>query len=178
MAKRRFSRAFKNLRARAGAKTSGLARAAARRERLWIALALAALAVVFAWFASIHLIVSGRLLRNWVNTDPEELLLDYESGSSWVPGILRLRGLTMRGSDDNVQWWFRMEEAKISISLFDLLHKRFHATSVRASGLVFRLREKEEKKELSSPHLARVPKISGFTDPPLKMETRQPPPPP
>ena len=152
--------------------------ASARRERLFIVLALVALAVVFAWFASIHLIVSSRQLRNWVNTDPEELLLDYESGTSWVPGILRLRGLTMRGSDENVQWWFRMEKAKISISLFDLLRKRFHATSVRASGLVFRLREKEEKKELSSPHLARVPKISGFTDPPLKMEARQPPPPP
>src|SRR5262249_60621905 len=108
--------------------------------------ALAGVALVCAGFASIHLIVSGRQLREWVNTDPEELRLDYDSGSSWVPGILHIRGLTMRGSDDNVQWWFRMEDAKISISLLDLLRRRFHATSVQASGLVFRLREKKKKR--------------------------------
>jgi hypothetical protein len=152
-------------------------RAVARRERLVIALALGVILLVFAAFAAVHLLVSGPQLRRWVNSDPEELLLDYELGSSWMPGIIRLRGLTMRGSDENVQWWFRMDEAKISVSLLDLLRKRFHATSVTARGLVFRLREKEERKELSAAHLERVPKIPGFSDPPLKTVDRTPPPP-
>jgi hypothetical protein len=174
MSEHRSKRTLQESSARA-AKAAG--RFLARYKRLYIAFALAAIALVAASFAAVHLVVSTRTLRDWVNTDPEELLLDYESGSSWVPWIIRLRGLTMRGSDQNVQWWFRMEEANISVSLVDLLRKRFHATSVRARGLVFRLREKVEKKDLSPLHLARLPKIPGFADPPLKIATEQPPPP-
>jgi hypothetical protein len=173
MSEHRSKRPLQSSFARA-AKAAG--RFLARHERLCIAITLAAIALVAASFAAVHLIVSTRALRDWVNTAPEELLLDYESGSSWVPGIIRLRGLTMRGSDQNVQWWFRMEEANISVSLVDLFRKRFHAKSVRARGLLFRLREKVEKKELSPPHLARVPKIPGFADPPLKIASEQPPP--
>ena len=64
----------------------------------------------------------------------------------------------------------------ISVSLIDLLHKEFHATRVRASKLVFRLREREEKSEMSAAHVARVPKIPGFADPPLAISTPEPPP--
>jgi hypothetical protein len=174
MSEHRSKRALQESFART-AKAAG--RFLARHRRLSITVALAVVFLVAASFAAVHLIVSTGALRDWVNTDPETLLVDYESGSSWVPGIIRLRGLTMRGSDQNVQWWFQMEEANISVSLVDLLRKRFHATSVRARGLVFRLREKVEKKELSQPHLARLPKIPGFGDPPLKITTGQPPPP-
>jgi hypothetical protein len=148
-----------------------------RRRRFFMAAALAAVLLVFSSFAAVHLVVSTRILRGWINTAPEELLLDYESGSSWAPGVIRLRGLTVRGSDRNVQWWFRMDEATISVSLVDLLRKRFHATSVAAKGLVFRLREKVETKELSAPHQARVPRIPGFSDPPWKTAGEQAPPP-
>jgi hypothetical protein len=126
---------------------------------------------------AIHFIVSTRTLRNWVNTSPEDLFLDYESGSAWVPGIVRIRGLTMRGSDRNVQWSFRMEDAVISVSLLDLLHKEFHATRVRGNRLVFRLREREEKATFFAEHRSRVPKIPGFADPPLPISTPEPPPP-
>jgi len=148
----------------------------ARARKLWIALAVLAAGLAIAAWLAIHAIVSGRLLRRWVNEKPEELFLDYDEASAWVPGVLRLRGLTMRGSDPNVQWSFRMERATISISVFDLLHKQFHATRVRAEGLVFRLREKQEKRELSPAHLARLPSIPGFSDPPLKMRADELPP--
>ncbi len=146
-----------------------------RRNRVWIVLAIVT-AVAVAACVALHVIVSTRLLRGWVNGNPKELLLDYEAASSWVPGVIEARGLTMRGSDPNVQWYFRMEKATITFSPFDLLHKQFHATSVRAHGLIFRLREKQEKSELSAGHLARLPAIPGFSDPPLKEETRKPPP--
>ncbi len=82
----------------------------------------------------------------------------------------------MRGSDPNVQWFFHMEKAAISISLFDLLHKQFHATRVRAEGLVFRLREKQKKSETSAAHAARLPPIPGFSDPPLTGPAKETPP--
>jgi len=143
-------------------------------------LAISLIAVLILGIAAciaIHIVVSTRTLRNWVNTSPEDLFLDYESGSAWVPGVVRIHGLTMRGSDRNVQWYFRMEDAVISVSVFDLIHKEFHATRVRGSQLVFRLREREEKATFFAAHRSRVPKIPGFTDPPLPVTTPEPPPP-
>jgi hypothetical protein len=172
----RPSRASKNLRTRIRAAATAFARTAARRERLWIGIALAATGLLLGVFAAIHIVLASSLLRGWVNSSPDELLLGYDSASSWVPGVVRVRGLTMRGSDPNVQWYFRMEDATISISLGDLLRKRFHATSVLAHGLVFRLREKEEKGELSPALVARLPEIPGFADPPLKIDQPVPPP--
>lgn len=145
-------------------------------KRFWIILAFAATAIAVVSCAAIHIVVSSRLLRKWVNTDPEALLVDYDAASSWIPGEIRIRGLRMRGSDPNVQWFFRMEKATISISLFDLLHKQFHATRVRAEGLVFRLREKQRKNEMSAAHAARLPPIQGFSDPPLTSPTVETPP--
>ena len=83
----------------------------------------AAMLAVAAWLA-LHVIVSTGALRRWVNTNPEDLLLDYDSASAWVPGLIRVRGLQMRGSDRNVQWYFRAEQATISVSLLELVQKR------------------------------------------------------
>ncbi len=145
-------------------------------KRFWLVLVSAAIAIAVVSCEAIHVVVSTHLLRKWVNRDAEELLLDYDAASSWIPGEIRIRGLRMRGSDRNVQWFFRMEKATISISLLDLLHKQFHATRVRGEGLVFRLREKQEKTELSAAHVARLPSIPGFSDPPLTSPVKEPPP--
>jgi hypothetical protein len=134
---------------------------------------LLALLVVVGWAGS-HVVLTTGLLKKWVNTDPEKLYLDYESASSWVPGRIRMRGLTMRGSDPNVQWHFRMERATISFSLLDLLRKRFHARTVLAEGLTFRLRQKVKKEELSKAHEKRIPEIPGFSDPPWKIPEPEP----
>src|SRR5258706_2351851 len=145
-------------------------------RKFWVLLAVLVLAIAAAGTLTVHLIVSTHLLRGWVNGKPEELLLAYDEGSSWVPGVIRIRGLTMRGSDPNVQWFFRMEKATISISLLDLFRRRFHATRVKAEGLVFRLREKQTKKETSAPHAALLPPIAGFSDPPLQTGEPEAPP--
>ena len=146
----------------------------ARRARRWsgpsIALAAAsgALLVAFIALGAVHAIVSSRMLRSWVNDEPEKLLLEYESASSWVPGIVQVKGLSIRARDPNVEWYFRMDEARISISLFDLLRRRFHATDVRASGLIYRLRIRQEPKTFSRAHAALLPPIPGFPDPPMQ----------
>src|ERR1700694_158818 len=90
---------------------SRFSRAISRHERLVIALALAAVGLVLAAFLAIHVVLSGDHLRRWVNGDPESLFLDYDSASSLVPGTIQVRGLTIRGSDENVHWFFRMEKA-------------------------------------------------------------------
>lgn len=135
-----------------------------RRPRAWIRFAIAAALVLLllAFFGASQLIVSTRLLRSWVNDEPEKLLVDYDSASSWIPGVVRVRGLRVRGRDPNVEWFFRIDDARICVSLPDLLIRRFHATRVRGSGLTFRLREKPSPTEFSPAHAALLPTIPGF----------------
>lgn len=149
-------------------------RVAIPARKFWVLLAVVVLGIAAAGTLAVHVIVSTRLLRRWVNGKPEQLLLAYDGASAWIPGKIRVRGLTMRGSDPNVQWFFRMEKATISISLLDLFHKHFHATRVRAEGLSFHLREKEKKSEMSAAHLALLPPIPGFSDPPLATAEEEP----
>lgn len=139
-----------------------------KASRVVIAIVLLAAGLTVAALSTVHRILSGDLLRRWVNSNPEELFLEYDEASLRMPGTIRVRGLTLRGSDPTVQWSLRMERADVSISLLDLLHREFHATRVRAEGLTFRLREKKTRTELSPAHEALVPSIPGFTGPPLR----------
>jgi hypothetical protein len=156
--------------------TKAGARVAIPTRSFWVLLAVVVLGIAAAGTLAVHMIVSTRLLRRWVNGRPEHLLLAYDGASAWIPGTIRVRGLAMRGSDPNVQWYFRMEKATISISLVDLLRKRFHATRVRAEGLSFHLREKEKKGQSSASHIALLPPIPGFSDPPLATGEEESPP--
>jgi hypothetical protein len=140
-----------------------------RTLRLGLAIAAgAAIVLLVVLMAGPQVVLSRGLLRKWVNTHPEKFFLEYDSATAWPPGIVRIRGLRIRASDPNVEYFFSMAEARISISFVDLLARRFHATSVRATGFVFRLRILEPAGERSRAHEANLPPIPGFPEPPIR----------
>src|SRR5437868_2389501 len=91
-------------------------RAPARGRRLATRIVLvaagAAVLLVVVHAVAVSALLSGRTLRSWINTDPESTLLDYEEAVSSWPGRLRVKNLTIRGSDPNVQWIIRLREAR------------------------------------------------------------------
>jgi hypothetical protein len=135
------------------------------RKRLRVAVwALAVLAVLAggAILAAPGYVLRRGLLLRWMNGDPRKLFLSYASASAPGPGRLIVTGLELRGGDPNVQWWFRMERAEIRYAPLDLLAKRFHATSVRATGLAFRIRQRLPAKHGTESARAPLPPIPGF----------------
>jgi hypothetical protein len=135
-------------------------------------LALALLGAAAASF-TLHRVLTTGKLREWVNGNPEKLRLEYASASGWFPWNVHVRGLELRSRDSNVEWWFRMDDVRLSFDPLALLGKRFHATRVRGDGLVFRLRVREGP-EASAAHTAALPAIPGFEKTPRRDE---PPPP-
>jgi hypothetical protein len=131
-----------------------------RRVAVWALAILASLAAVVV--AAPSFILRRGLLLRWMNGDPGKLLLSYASASAPGPGRIVVTGLELRGSDPNVQWWFRMERADIRYSPLDLLAKRFHATSVRATGLAFRIRQRLPARHATAAARAPLPPIPGF----------------
>ncbi|HET7453408.1 MAG TPA: hypothetical protein VFL12_11740, partial [Thermoanaerobaculia bacterium] len=136
----------------------------------WWAIGAATLLVALAAVVSVapSVILRRGMLLRWVNGDPEKLRLSYASAAAGWPGTIVVTGLELRGADPNVQWWFRMDRAEIRYSLLDLLARRFHATSVRAAGLRFRLRQRLSTAHGSAAAAAPLPDIPGFGPVPVQ----------
>jgi hypothetical protein len=140
-----------------------------RRTAIRVAAAVAGAALLVFAVAIVAVppwLLRSRRLLTIVNENPVSLRIEYSAARSAWPGRIAVDGLEIRGSDPNVQWWFRMDHAEIRYSLMDLAARKFHATSVRASGLSFRLRQRLSRGNRTPGALAPLPPIPGFGETP------------
>jgi hypothetical protein len=130
---------------------------------------LAAAAAALAALLSVgqHVLVSGPRLKKLVNAKPEELLVEYDSATAWVPGTLRFTNLRVRGRDANVEWEVRLPAARLDYAPFALLSRTFRMRRLSGGPLEFRLRERQHPDRVSR-NASLFPEIEGFSDPPLK----------
>ncbi len=126
------------------------------------------------YLVGINVLVRTRMLRSALSADPEEMLVDYASAYSWVPGRVHVEGLTVRGSDSNVQWILGIDKCDFRFSPFDFLKRRFHASHVRGEGLTFRVRLRVDS--ATPDHLAALPPVPGFPEFPHRKPGPEPPP--
>ncbi len=118
---------------------------------------------------------SVRLARRQIDSDPDSLFIAFTAPRvSLVPGRIRFATLVVRTQDSNVQWEARLENVSVDVALADLARRRFHARTVRAGRLAFRLREKLTPAEATPPRMRRYPRIAGFTDPPRRDPSKAP----
>ncbi|HKD17927.1 MAG TPA: hypothetical protein VKG23_08655 [Thermoanaerobaculia bacterium] len=144
----------------------------ARPRRLWIwAIAvLVALPPLFlgAYGATTRWLLTGPKLRGIINEHPESFTIDWDEARSTWPGRVRIRNLRLVGSDPNVEWTVRLENAELRYSVLALVRRTFLCEQLVGSGLAFALRSKLDPKEAKTVDLSLLPEIPGFSDPPLK----------
>ena len=139
-----------------------------RSTRLVLVLAGGGLLLVLALWGVTGLVLRSDWLLKQVDADPDSLLVTFTSPrSSLLPGRLRFGTLTIRSRDSNAEWEARLEDVTVEVALADLFRRRFHASSVRAGVLTFRLRERLTKAEATPARAARFPRIEGYADPPM-----------
>ena len=143
------------------------------RWAAWVAGVTAALLAIY--LVGINVFVRTRMLRSALSEDPEEMLVDYTSAYSVIPGQVHVEGLSIRGSDWNIQWILRIDKCDFRFSPLDFLHRRFHASHVRGDGLTFRVRLRVD--EATPEHVAALPPVPGFGEFPHRKPGPQPPPP-
>jgi hypothetical protein len=147
-----------------------------RRPAIWLlGVAAGGAAVVLGLAGGTALVLRSDWLSGQIDSDPDSLFVTFtEPRVSLVPGHLRFATLTIRSRDSNVEWEARLENATVDVALVDLAARRFHARTVRAAGLTFRLRERLTHDEATPARAGRYPHIVGYKDPPR----RDPPAPP
>ena len=148
---------------------------ARRAARVGAALVVLAAGALLALAGATHLALRSDWLLGQIDADPDTLFIAYtRPRASLVPGRIRFATLVVRSQDSNVQWEARLEDVTVNVVLRSLAARRFRASTVRAAGLSFHLREKLTREEATPARAGRYPNIVGFRDPPL----RDPPAPP
>lgn len=140
------------------------------RGWIWALLVLVALPPFFlgAYAATTRWLLTGPKLHQIINEHPRSFTIDWDEARSPWPGRVRIRNLRLTGSDPNVEWTVRLENAELRFSVLALLRRTFLCEQLVGSGLTFALRSKLEPKEARTADLSLLPQIPGFSDPPLK----------
>lgn len=151
---------------------------ARRAARALLVLAAGAAASGLALAGATRAVLGSDWLLEQIDAKPESLFVTFTGARvSLLPGRIRFATLTLRSRDPNVEWEARLGDVTIDVALTSLAGRRFHAKSVRARSLAFRLRERLVPDEAVPARVARYPRIAGFADPPRRApgERHEPP---
>jgi hypothetical protein len=129
---------------------------------------LLAVGLLAAYGIAANVLLRTRLLRALINHGPDTISVEYGSAYSLLPGRVRVRDLRIRDRGVSTEWVIVLDRGRGSISLVDLLRKRFHTTRIRGSGLTVRVRSRLTPEEATPGRLAFLPPIAGFPAPRLR----------
>ncbi len=144
--------------------------------RPWGKRALLALGGTYlAYLLLVNLALAVGLLPHELDMRPSKVHVAYKSAWTWFPGRVHARELRVVGSDSSMQWQFNLDEVTVRISIWDVLHRQFTGSHVRAHGVVARLRSRLTPSEATQEVLSVLPPIDGLA---LESVIRPEPPPP
>jgi hypothetical protein len=82
------------------------------------------------------------VLEKMINDRPEENFVSWESGATYLPGFVSLKGLSYRGQSMSGQVYVHLPEVDARISLTQLVLKRLRIRSAVGSDVDYRYRER------------------------------------
>jgi hypothetical protein len=134
--------------------------------RRLLGIALLALAVlVVGYLAAANLFLSTSWGHATLQRQPEKLRIDWDRAWSWMPGVVEVRGLRIRGQNRVIQWELELDAATVPVSLTALAVRSFSTAAARGTGLALRLRRRLDR--LPDPDRERwTPEIPGLENPP------------
>ena len=129
--------------------------------------ALVVVGLELSYLLGANLVLKTGLIERFINDEPQDLQVSFEKAWTIFPGRLQVQNFALRLQDENVQVWLRIPEARLRVSLHQLLARRFHVDDMKAEGLSFRIRGKISELERDACRARAFPPIDGFPDPPL-----------
>lgn len=147
-------------------------RAKAWRIGKWAIVAVLALELLYLIAA--NTLLRTRILRNLIAADKGDMDVAYDSAWSFVPGVVHVQQLTIRGREESIEWRLHIDESKFRVVLLDLARRRFHTSYTNVDGVELRIRLRLHPEEALPDVVAALPDIEGFKNPPL-LDPQKPP---
>jgi hypothetical protein len=139
-----------------------------RLRRVVTTVAVAILSLYALYVVALNVFLSTSLFEKVVDQDPESLLVTYERGWTIWPGTIHARKLSIRSSDNHVQFVLRIDACEFDLSFLDLARKKFHPTRVVGSGVTFDARQRIDGPLATPEYVDALPPVPGFERIPFK----------
>lgn len=135
-----------------------------KRLIVWILVVGVALYGVYVVGANIFL--NTDIGFDLINKKPEKMHIQWESGSTYLPGVVTIEGFQIRGQSKKMQWFCEMPGGTFHISLLALASKQIKIRKGRGDGFDFRSRRRLTAEEAETEIADLLPEIPGFSNPP------------
>jgi hypothetical protein len=155
-----------------------VSRLSSRLRRWLVGVVVAAVVLEVVYVVASHLLLRGDALSRLINKKPEKFRIEWTSARSYLPGLVAIERLTIRGQSRKVQWYLAADDVRGRIGLLRLALKTVHVRSTSAAGLDFRLRrrldppadegegaEGAQKEIRGSEHFPEIPGLANPPDP-------------
>ncbi|MBN1878840.1 hypothetical protein JW823_01920 [bacterium] len=94
------------------------------------------------YLAVANVMLSGGILHTLVNRRPEKQHYEWESAWTIVPGMIHVRGFTMRTRTPSTAWTISIDHAWFTMSLPALVLRSFRVTALHANGVESSIRRR------------------------------------
>lgn len=115
-----------------------------RPVRKFLLLVLGGLLVLeMIWLVGANWALSSDLVIGAINKRPEKLQVLWEEAQTYIPGVIHVEELSVKGTGRRQEWQVRLDKLRVHLSLLSLPLKTFRTYDVKGEGLDFSLAKKD-----------------------------------
>ena len=114
-----------------------------RSRKFWIGLVVVLIGFELIWVIGANWALGSEWVTAKINKKPEKLEVKWDNASTFIPGIISLEGLSVRGQSKKQQWYVHLANGRAHISLLSFATKTFKTHSFKGTAIDFRLRKRQ-----------------------------------
>ncbi|MDP2273972.1 MAG: hypothetical protein Q8K32_24740 [Archangium sp.] len=131
-------------------------------KKLLRVLSVLVLSVVALYYVGVNALLASPWGELALNNSPQLVQIHYTRAWTLIPLQFEVRDFQLSMQDRTVQVMITADEVHGNLHPWTLLHQRFMATQVKASGVVMHIRPRMKKGDPLEAHLAELPPILGY----------------
>ena len=133
-----------------------------KSRRVWISLIAVLIAFELIWVIGANWALGSEWVSAKINKKPEKLEVKWDEASTFIPGIIKLKGLSVRGQSKTQQWYVSLADGRAHVSLLAFATKTFKTHRFKGTAIDFRLRKRQllDEEPLKTAEFA--PEIPGL----------------
>lgn len=108
-----------------------------RKFLLWTVVAIVAVEAI--WFFGANWALNSEWVIGAINKKPEKLEVLWGGAKTYIPGVIHVEDLSVKGTSKRQQWQVGLERVRVHLALLSLPFKTFRTYDVQGKGLEFTL---------------------------------------
>jgi hypothetical protein len=104
-----------------------------------------------SWYLGANWALNSEMVIGAINKKPEKLEVMWGGAKTFIPGVIHVEDLSVRGASKRQQWQVDLDRVRVHLALLSLPFKTFRTYDVQGEGLEFRLSRRGQPVAESAP---------------------------